>query len=1280
MRDRNTDPVAGLRFSVGDDLRLRDRPCIGAFRIALLWTVLGTLSHTSAAKHEPFADGQRWAHFTTQDGLPSKVVFGVAEARGVLWAATHQDLAYFDGWRWRRADVGNQIGKEIYELHADRTGALWVSSSKGLFLGRGSGFEPVKATGLDERPGWIDAVADLPDGTVLLHAPTGEEVDLLAWRGGEVSRVATPIDIATKFHVGMELADSGRVFLHLSDGLYAYDGVRFELVLPMSDREVVCAVAENADGVGVASIWTGDSTGGLWEWRDGGDARRVAGEGVAWAYQAAVDESGDVIVFYPSGRIRARLAETWGELDPLAQGLRIVTDVTFRENGDLVVAGDHGVFRYRARDWRWRRWSFDEVNDWRNDVTDIEIDATGVVWAATKGGILTIDGDTLVEHAAGDVERAIGESLALLDGEAYAPAAEGGLLRRVAGAWRLVARDATGRVLPEFQRVVTDHLGRTWALRSSPDSEGEPSVYRVDGDRITPWQPAVDEGVQRVRDLASGEDGAIWLATRYGVSRLADGEWFHWTSDDGLARRRCSRIACDDRGRAWVLHPWRGVSVIDRDETARGIDIDHQRMPTRLTDFDLGPSGELWVASRYGLYLVVEDLVSYFGFDEGLEHLALNAVRAAPGRLLLGTDGAGVLELDTREANDPPPCVEVESLSVGNSQVVSSWSARSYEGQQARDLVRTRYRLNDGPWSPWSRDREVSLQRPLPGDHQFEVQAIGMFGQLSDVDRRSFRVDAPYYQRPAFLVPVGVLTVSVVWFALLLLRDRRRSERAIRKREQEYRRLIEESSDAILIFGPDGRCTEVNQRATEALGIGEEQLHGMSLHDLFPRAGRDLERLAVDRAAMLLCDHQREDGERIQFEAMVDLLGDGRTKASLRDLTERQRVDQERRVIEEHATELQKLEGLRELAGGVAHDFNNLLMIILGNLDLMQLAGSADELAEGIEHARFAVLQSRDLTRQLLAYAGDDRFDREPCDLNRVVREMGDLLRSSVSKGVTIRVHQSTDPIVIEADVGRIRQVILNLVLNSSDAIGVHGKGTVEITTRRVVHEIRGRGGARESRDCAELTVRDDGVGMTEEAQERIFEPFFSTKQEGRGLGLAAVSAIMKSHGGEVRVRSAPGAGAEFQIVLPASDLSIGEDGDESSRWSGELGLDGDVLVIDDEESLLRVVGRYVKALGLGVLTANSGDKGIALLEEHRATVVAVVLDVTMPGTSGVEVLDRVRAAHPHMPVILMSGYARMTSGSLEASELASGFLRKPFNLEQLRRLLYDLLAVEEPG
>jgi two-component system, cell cycle sensor histidine kinase and response regulator CckA len=395
---------------------------------------------------------------------------------------------------------------------------------------------------------------------------------------------------------------------------------------------------------------------------------------------------------------------------------------------------------------------------------------------------------------------------------------------------------------------------------------------------------------------------------------------------------------------------------------------------------------------------------------------------------------------------------------------------------------------------------------------------------------------------------------------------------------------------------------------------------------------------------------------------------------------ERQISDENRRQLDANILASQKLESLGVLAGGLAHDFNNILATILGSADLASCVLADDAPAQKrLEVIRTASTSAGELCRQLLAYAGKGKFQVVHADLNDLVQGQQEFLRSSVGKGVRIKFDLSKNIPTCEADLSQLRQILLNLVINASEALKGN-KGVIEVSIGKTTLERPGMDFVEIAQHCEPgeyvyLDVFDTGVGMEAEVKAKLFDPFFTTKATGRGLGLSAILGIVRGHHGQISVRSKPGAGSRFTVYFPVSEGA-------SSPASHSLGLtdvewrgSGTALLVDDDLSILDVSGEMLRHIGFEVIAVDGGAEAVEIFRERNRELSIVVLDLTMPGLTGDQVFSQMRAINPAIPVVLSSGYNEQDTVQKFAGSGLAGFLQKPMSLSEMRHKIR--LAIE---
>jgi PAS domain S-box-containing protein len=521
------------------------------------------------------------------------------------------------------------------------------------------------------------------------------------------------------------------------------------------------------------------------------------------------------------------------------------------------------------------------------------------------------------------------------------------------------------------------------------------------------------------------------------------------------------------------------------------------------------------------------------------------------------------------------------------------------------------------------------------------------------------------------------------WRSIAICRDiteRLRAQDELRESEERYRLITDTAHEIISELDAEGRVTYVSPAVQTVLGYRPEQLVGttpvMLLHP--DEVERAVENLLTGirtgrpvRVDPYRARHRDGSWRWLESEGVMYPRADGEARFLMvgRDVTDRVRAQEERLAFDARMRQVQRLEGLGVMAGGIAHDFNNLLTPILGDATLALLDLPVDSpVRSRVERIQKAARRAAALTHQMLAYAGKGPLLVELLDLSHLVREMAQLLESSVARRAELVYDLDEHLPPIEGDAAQISQVVMNVIINAAEAVA-DGGGCIEIRTGSLVRQGSPRpdwiGEELPPGPAVYFEVVDDGCGMPPETLARIFDPFFTTKFTGRGLGLAAAIGIVRGHGGAIEIETHPGRGTRFRVMLPASgrrEVARATATSDTANWKAQ----GTVLVIDDDEGVRDLVGETLERAGLQVLHAPDAATGVDLFERHAEAIDLVILDRSMPASRGEEPFDAIRRLHPGARVLLVSGYSEeRAAGSLAGRGLA-GFLQKPFLPERL--------------
>ena len=518
--------------------------------------------------------------------------------------------------------------------------------------------------------------------------------------------------------------------------------------------------------------------------------------------------------------------------------------------------------------------------------------------------------------------------------------------------------------------------------------------------------------------------------------------------------------------------------------------------------------------------------------------------------------------------------------------------------------------------------------------------------------------------------------------------ERKRTEEALRESEDRFKKLFMEAPLGIaLIDSLSGQIYEVNPMFARIAGrTMEEMVQTDWLKITHPDdVQKDLDHMALmnsgkTRGFQMEKRYLLPGGDPVWINMTIAPV-DVKDKSSPRhlcmieDITARKQAEKQKQEFDLQLLQTQKLESLGVLAGGIAHDFNNILMAIIGNADLaLMKLPPGSPVTENLRAIDTASARAADLAKQMLAYSGKGRFLVESIDLNRLLDEMLHMLKVSISKKAVLCLNTSVEVPTVEADATQMRQVIMNLVINASEAIGDRGGliainvGCMECDRDYLKNSWLDEGIAEGTYVCLEIS--DTGCGMDQETATKIFDPFFTTKFTGRGLGMAAVLGIIRGHKGAIRVFSEPGKGSTFKLLIPASKNSSRQQKREaeSEAWSSS----GKVLLVDDEESVQAAGSMMLRALGFTPIVAGDGGEAIEICKS-TSDIAFVILDLTMPRMDGEQCFRELRKLNPDLKVIMSSGYHEQEVTQRFLGQGLTSFIQKPYKLSKLSEVIKAL-------
>jgi PAS domain S-box-containing protein len=522
--------------------------------------------------------------------------------------------------------------------------------------------------------------------------------------------------------------------------------------------------------------------------------------------------------------------------------------------------------------------------------------------------------------------------------------------------------------------------------------------------------------------------------------------------------------------------------------------------------------------------------------------------------------------------------------------------------------------------------------------------------------------------------------------------ERKVAEESQREQEERFRLAFENANDGVCLVGLDGHLLRVNARMGEIFGYSSQELQQMTVNDLAHPDYLETSTRFINQAVHGHNDHKvfeklylHRDGHRVWGQVSSSLVRNDRGDplyfiSHVQDITERKRIEREREQLQAQLMQAQKMEVIGRLAGGIAHDFNNMLAVMMLRTEMaMQLVDASSLLHRNLAGVYATGQRSANLVRQLLGFARKQTIAPEPLDLNAVVAGALPMLRKLIEEGIEVVWQAGANLWPIRMDPSQIDQILTNLCVNASDAIGSVGTITIETKNIELDQGAVASGLSVSPGEYVMLVVNDTGSGMDEKTLAHIFEPFFTTKEigKGTGLGLATVEGIVQQNEGQVRVYSKPGIGTAFQIYLPRYAGAMAEQPEEPTlrpqarvRGQGEM-----VLLVEDEAAVLQMGAEALQHLGYQVISAATPGEALALAKANAGHIALLITDVIMPEMNGGDLARQIASIQPNIRQLFVSGYSADFITRRGMLEEDMHFLQKPFSLATLAQKVRDALA-----
>jgi ligand-binding sensor domain-containing protein/signal transduction histidine kinase/ActR/RegA family two-component response regulator len=1147
----------------------------------------------------------------TREGLPQNSVETIAQTRdGFLWLGTRQGLSRFDGHQFVTYD--KVTTPALGHIQISR---LLATRDGSLWIGtHGGGLSRMR----DRRIQTYTTRDGLPGNSIISLFEDSHERIWIATDGGLVrfanERFEPPTDVGplTGVIVSCVLQDY--------DGSFWFGTLRHGLLRSVGGQLTAYGVSSGLPDAHVTSL-VEDRRGTVWAGTPRGLASLRAER---------------VTVKLPAQSIGALHVDRRGTVWVGTIGEGLVRIVDGEINGALTSA---------------------DLSD--DVVLTLFEDIEGSLWLGTgAGGLNRLHNRPLVLYGQREGLSRFATSTIYQDHQhrMWVGTAGGGLFQYVNGRFaRYTAeRDRLG------SDVITSLVSGGDTLWIGTDGGG---VSRLRHGEFATVIPASALPSPTVRVVEIGRENTLWIGTDGGVVRYREGEPLQVIrTAEGLSNNSVQILHVDDKDALWVGTNGGGITIIDG-ASMRHITTAQGLASNFVTAFHQEADGAIWVGTYGGGLTRVKDqklchVNSRRGLFDDVIFDLIEDDRPAPNLWMNSARGIFAIPVASLRA-----ACEGRIQQVNGRLYNATESGQFVEGSSGQQPLS--WRADDGRlWFATQRGALIIDPNevvPLPPAPPVIVERITVDG----ADRAAH---VPYRARwnggaVRFRWTAPTFRVTPIRFRYRLEGFDAEWVDAGVNREAAYTNL------------PPGPY-RFHVKSDNGAGdwSAEETVVALTMLPRFYQTSWFYVALAVGGLGLAFLAYRARVRQLRERERRLTVVVDERTRALQREMTERVRAEEERRALDRRMQDAQRLESLGLLAGGIAHDFNNLLVGILGQAGLAQMDLPPESpVREQVQQIERAATRAAELTSQLLAYSGRGRFVLERVDVSALVIEMAKLLETVIARNVEIEFRFAPGLPAIEADPAQVRQVVMNLLTNASDALaGRPGRITVTTDVTRVAG---GTEAGLAEGSFVRLVVQDTGCGMDGETVARIFDPFFTTKFTGRGLGLAAVQGIVRGHHGAIHVQSTPQVGTIFEVLFPALDqpAPVVTLAPLPSRPGHARGT---VLLVDDEASV-RSVGRVaLERSGFEVMLASDGREAVQVYRQKADAVDCVLLDLTMPKLSGVDTLRELRGIREDVCVVLSSGFTEQDAVARVSGAPAHGFIQKPWKPDALVQAIERALAL----
>jgi PAS domain S-box-containing protein len=1267
-------------------------------------------------------------------GLPQNSVSAILQTHdGYIWVGTRQGLARFDGVRFTTFDARNKTQlpeSEILKLVEADDSSLWIATHGGV-----SRYKDGQFTVFTTQNGLVaDYTSSLckdPEGGIWIGTWSG----LSHYKDGRFTNYTAKDGLADSGVPALACDSDGSIWIATRSGSISkfQNGKIISHVAgepkPSSPIKALCLDRQRA-------LWIGTND-GLFRLKDGKLRHYTSTEGLSsnLVRRLYEDAQGNLWIGTNAGLNRYKDGKISSSGLPGTVLRANITAISEDREGNLWVGTAYeGLVRLHRGQFA----SYTKEDGLPSDeIQTIFEDHTGTLWIGAYSGLLASRDGTFTRYAE---KQGLPSSRVISlsedhGGHLWVSLEDFGVYRS-----RLPVDCGNQPCAkpPTFQNVISgvysriilqDHTGAIWV-----GTDEDKGLFRFKDEKAATYTtytaqdglPSDITGRLSVRDLAEGPEGELWIGTRAGLGVYRNGKFRAYSEKDGLGNSFIEDLYMDPDGVLWIA-TYEGLSRL-KDGKFTNYTASDGLYCEAIYHIVEDDRHNLWMGCSKGVFRVSKQQLNDFAAGTihsinpvvyGLEHGLSSSVAAEgnqpgafkshDGRIWFAmAKGVSVADPDKLSINTLPPPVHIEEVSIDQHPFTPGQAAEAPPGRGdlefhytglsllAPEKVRFKYKLEgyDRDWIDAGNRRVAYYGKIPPGQYTFQVIAANNDGVWNRAGASfPFHLKPHFYQTLWFDILCMMAAALSLWWIVGIYQqrlNRREQELAIVEdalkwktvAEARYRDLFESAVYGIY-RARNGCYLEVNRAMVAMLGYGSKE-EVLTLNPAtqvyadpadFSRVQEALD--AAERVEDLEVTWKRKNGTPIIVQLSGRRIPDPQGSANIAEIIA-QDVTQQKH-LENRLQQVEKMDAIGRLAGGVAHDFNNLLTVILGYTRLL-LDRPANPDAAALRQVEKAADRAAGLTNQLLAFSRHKIVQPWVLNLNSIVLNMKTMLERVIGEDVELTTDLASDLGFIRGDRSQIEQVIMNLAVNARDAMP-HG-GRLHFATRNTVVERDGKNGDVKVRPgkYVMLEASDTGCGMSKETMARIFEPFFTTKEVGRGtgLGLSTIYGIVQQAGGCVDVTSELGAGTIFQVYMPrnfeAEPVTVSEHKPPRKLRGTET-----VLLVEDHAALREMTSAMLQAQGYTVLQAAHAGEAERICCEHKGRIDVVLTDVVMPEVSGPELAKRLQRLRPGVRLIYTSGYTDNSALREDVLKHNLPFLQKPYDQSELLSKVREVLDMPVP-